>query len=220
MNPQRIMAYPYSVWLAPQGTIFPKVGESEAEILTKKQKNLLPATSGSEYIWTRLGTSGTKDYSEAGVTVTHSQTIASFQGAGSTWVRKAWRSDEGMTVAFDLADISPSQYALVMDEIGVFTTTGSEQHQGIILNRGLQVKGYSMFMRGISSLTEGKVSQYEIPYCYQGGNPAPKYAIKGGPALLSCQFVVMEGDSSLEASEAEIQSGAKVGVYPKLRVGF
>ena len=41
---------------------------------------------------------------------------------------------------------------------------------------------------------------------------------KGGPALLSCQFVVMEGDSSLEALEAEVQSGVKVGVYPKLRV--
>jgi hypothetical protein len=205
MNPQRIMAYPYTCYIAPQGTEFPALTRTDAQLETDKFKNTL--TSGAEVTWTKLGTSGNRDYSDAGVTVTHMQTISTFQGAGSTWVRKAWRSDEGLQVAFDLADISPKQYAAILDEATVTATSAEESFS---LNRGLQVKGQAMFLRGISSVTEGKVSQYEIPYCYQAANPAPKFAIKGGPALLSVQFTAIEG----EASTAALPNAG----LPKLRV--
>ena len=218
MNPQRIMAYPYTAYIAPQGTRFPPLSASETTLETATFSNELPALSGSAAItWTKLGTSGNKDYSEAGVTVTHTQTIATFQGAGSTWVRKAWRSDEGMQIAFDLADISPAQYAKIMDEAvlnnqseGLSGTTANEEWFSV--SRGLQVKGQAMFLRGISSRTEGKASQYEIPYCYQAANPAPKFAIKGGPALLSLQFMAIEGEAS---TTAEPLKG-----LPRLRVQF
>lgn len=178
-GPVRIIAAPYTVYLATVGTAFPTLEEA-------------PSTA-----WTKLGTSGAKDYSEAGVTVTHSQTLGSFTGAGSTLTRRVWRTDESAQFALDLADMTPKQYALIMDNVAVTTVTGASGEENFQLERGIEVHGYALLARGPSALNgaAGKESQYEVTLCYQAGNPAPKFAIKGGPALLSCQFTAMEGEA-------------------------
>src|SRR5262252_9169378 len=147
MNPQRIIAFPYTAWIAPQGTQFPPLGDTEITMETKKYPKVALGEGATTAVesWDRIGTSGNRDYSEAGVTVTHTQTIGTFQGAGSTWIRKAWRSDESIQVAFDLADLSPGQYAKILDERTLnpaeLQVTGSASEEWFSLNRSLSVKG-------------------------------------------------------------------------------
>lgn len=185
MKPYEILAAPYTAFVGPAHTAVPRLHQSEAEIIAAKA-------------FTRIGTTGDLNYSEAGVTVTQSQTIASFQSAGSTVPRKVWRTDEGLEVAFELADVSPTQYALVMDELTVTTTgkvTGTGEEYALEkfnLKRGTKVFAYALYLRGISSVNEELPGAYYIPACYQGGNPAIKYALKGGPAMLALQFIVLE----------------------------
>lgn len=194
-KPYEIVAAPYTCWLAPAGT---------------KAEKLTTAESAFALPWKKVGTSGDLNYSEGGVTVTHSQTIATFLGAGSTVPRKAWRTDESLEVAFELADVSPAQYALVLDNQAITTVagvTGTAEHIGeekFSLYRGIQVYAYALLLRGPSSVEENLPAQYYVPACYQAANPAPKYSLKGGPAMLSLQFT---------------QLLQEAGVYPELAIG-
>lgn len=172
-----VIAAPFTAWVGAPGTQMPELSSEEGEF-----------ASG----WTKLGTSGDKNYSEAGVTVTHTQTQGQFVSAGGITPRKKWRTDEGMQVAFDLVDLSPKQYALVMDNAKVTTVTGAEGEQSFELKRGIKVHVFALLLRGVSTLNEEKVGQYEIATCVQMANPAPKFALKGGPAMLATQWDVLE----------------------------
>jgi hypothetical protein len=172
-----VIAAPFNAWVAAPGTAFPTLATEESAF-----------ASG----WTKLGTSGDKNYSEAGVTVTHTQTQGQFVSAGGITPRKKWRTDEGMQVAFDLVDLSPKQYALIMDNATVTTVTGASGEQSFQLKRGITVHVYALLLRGVSTLNEAKHGQYEISTCVQMANPAPKFALKGGPAMLALQFDVLE----------------------------
>lgn len=172
-----VIAAPFTAWVAPPGTVFPKLADEEEDF-----------ASG----WTKLGTSGDKNYSEAGVTVTHTQTQGQFVSAGGITPRKKWRTDEGMQVAFDLVDLSPEQYALIMDDAKVTTVTGAAGEQSLQLKRGIKVHVYALLLRGVSTLNEEKLGQYEVSTCVQMANPAPKFALKGGPAMLATQWDVLE----------------------------
>jgi hypothetical protein len=185
MQPYEIVCSPYTVWTAPVGTAFPKVDVAPLAPVVGP-----PAVAG----WTQVGTSGNKNYTDTGVTVTHGQTINTFVPAGSTTPRKAWRTGETLTVAFSLADVSPAQYALVLDNVAITTTapaTGVAGNQAFQLMRGVQVNMYALLVRGISSVNEALTAQYEVPACYQSGTPAPVYS-KANPAELAVQFEAFE----------------------------
>lgn len=175
-----VIAAPYEAWLAPPGTAFPTLSVEEGAF-----------ASG----WTKVGTSGTLNYSEAGVTVTHTQTQGQFVSAGGITPRKKWRTDEGMQVAFDLVDLSVKQYALIMDSQAVTTVTGASGEEWFEMKRGIRVHFYALLLRGTSTLNEAKKGQYEVSTCCQMSNPAPKFALKGGPAMLALQFDVLELES-------------------------
>ena len=64
-----VLAAPFTAWVAPVSTAFPILSTAE---------------SGFASSWTKVGTSGTKSYSESGVTVTHTQRWhAHYHSAGS-----------------------------------------------------------------------------------------------------------------------------------------
>lgn len=176
MQPYEVICAPYTVYAAVVGTPFPNVDAA-------------PATT-----WTQVGTSGSKNYTDTGVTVTHTQTVSTFTPAGSTTVRKAWRTDEGLTIGFEVADLSPAQYALLMDNIAVVTqapTTALAGDQHFEVMRGVQVNQYALLVRGISPVNEAYTAQYEISSSFQMGNPAPRYS-KQGPATLAIEFHAFE----------------------------
>lgn len=131
---------------------------------------------------------------DTGVTVTHNQTVSTFIPAGGTTVRKAWRTDEGLTVAFELADLSPTQYGLMLDNVSVQTqaqTAGLSGDKHFEVMRGVQVNQYALLVKGISPVNEAYSAQYEVAAAFQMGNPAPRYS-KQGPATLAIEFHAFE----------------------------
>jgi|SRR5215469_1463371 len=179
MQPFEVVCSPYTVYAATVGTAFPNI-------------DAVPVTGPGG--WTQVGTSGNKNYTDTGITVTHTQTVSTFTPAGSTTVRKAWRTEEGLTMAFELADLSPAMYALILDNITVNTnaaTTTKGGDSNFQLMRGVQVNQYALLCRGISPINEAYAAQYEVPSAFMMGNPAPRYS-KQGPATLAIEFHAYE----------------------------
>lgn len=171
---QEILVEPFEIFLAPVGTAFPAVS----------------ATPSGE--WKVLGKQGDKSYSEAGATVTMSNTFASFMPAGAVRKRKIWRTEQMWNVAAELADFSLETMATIMDNS---TVTGSVEKK-LSIALGFQVHLFALTLKGPSPLTEGKKSQFQVATCYQVANQAPKLAAKGGPALLAVEFEAVEGENN------------------------
>lgn len=174
--PFEIVAAPLTVYVAAVGTAFPSVDA---------------APNGS---WTKLGTSGTKNYDEDGVTVTHSQTIETFTPAGGTGPRKAWRTEEGLLVGFNLVDLTPEQFAKVLNDAAVATVGGPPAVKEILLLQGLTVARFALVARGLSTVNDALPAQYQVPICFQNAEPEPVYK-KGEPAMLACEFMALEHDT-------------------------
>lgn len=191
MEPFEIVASPLTVWVAPVGTAFPLVSAA-------------PAAA-----WFKLGTSGDKNYDDDGVTVTHEQSLEVFRGAGSTTPRKTWRTEEDIIFGFTLVDISAAQYAKILDQAAVTTTAAAAGVPGtdrFSLTQGVDVSQYALLARGKSPANEALVAQYQVPRCYQAGNPAPQFG-KSAPAGLECEFRTLESSTP---TELVIQTAAPV----------
>lgn len=178
--PHELVAAPLTVWLAPVATAFPDVDEA-------------PAVA-----WEKLGTSGDKNLTEDGVTVTHDQTVVAWRPAGSTAARKAFRTEESLMIEFTLADISAAQYARILNDAAITQTAAGAGTPGtdeFDLLQGLDVTRFALLARGVSPADNDLAAQYEVPICYQGASPAPVFR-KGEPAGLACQFIALEDDSA------------------------
>jgi hypothetical protein len=169
--PYEVIAAPLTVYVAPVGTAKPAV-------------NAAPGGS-----WIKLGTSGTKNYGTKGVVVTHNDTIVKWRPAGGTGHRKAWRTEEFISVEFDLIDLTAEQYAYAMNTATV-TTAGNAK--SIPMQMGVTVAQVALLARGISPINDAFAAQYFIPIAIQTGDPAPAYAGEGVPAGLSIKFDSIE----------------------------
>lgn len=177
--PHEVVAAPYTIYLAPIGTAFPDVDEA-------------PAVA-----WDLLGTSGDENYDEAGVTVTHSQTVEPWTPVGTTAPRKAFRTSEGLSIGFTLVDTSAAQYARILNDATVTQTppgAGTPGTDEFDLLQGLVVAQFALLARGMSPANNLLAAQYEVPIVYQGAEPAPVFE-KGVPAGLECEFMVLKHDS-------------------------
>ena len=199
-KPYEIIAQPYEVWTAPLGTAFPNVGTD-------------PTAP-----WALLGTSGNLNYDDDGITVSHEQKVELWRSLGSTGPRKGFRTEEDMTIALKLVDMSLEQYRRALNDNTVTTTAAGVQTAGskkVGLSRGLEVKQFALLLRGRNSSAYGYGnSQYEVPVAIQAGKPKPKF-MKGKPATLDLEFQVLE--DLLAASEDErfgrlvVQVSAAIG---------
>jgi hypothetical protein len=180
-EPYEIIAAPFTLYVAPVGTVFPLIDA---------------APSGS---WIMVGTSGDRSETEEGVTVGHSQSINGVRSAGSTGQRKAFRTEEDLTFALTLMDISLEQYALAINGNDVATTAagvGTAGFKALKLYRGVQVETMALLVRGVASAYgDGWNAQYEIPVCYQSGDAEPVFT-KGEPAGVALEFTALEDDNA------------------------
>lgn len=176
MTPFEIMAGPLTLWVAPPATAFPVIG-------------VAPAVG-----WTKIGTNGDRNYSEDGIVVQHNQTFGEARPAGALGPVKVWRMTEDQVVTVTLWDMTLEQYAYALNGVAPTTTAGGAGTPGYKktgLSRGKDVATFAMLARGPSPYGDAFMSQFEVPVCYQSGNPQPAFR-KGVPAGLAMQFSALE----------------------------
>jgi hypothetical protein len=185
MEPYEIISGALTLWRAPVGTAFPKI---DAE----------PAAD-----WVLIGKSGTKNYSDDGVSVQHSQTINKVRPAGSTGARKGLRDTEDQRVVVTIWDGSLELYALALgggEPTSVAAGVGTAGYKQVGLSRGEFVEEYAVMARGPSAYDEKMTAQYEIPRCYQDGSPTTVHK-RGTPAGLELAFEALEDDDAANDKE-------------------
>lgn len=181
-EPFEIVAAPLTLWLAPVDTAFPLIDDADSAI---------------DPAWIKVGTSGSRNYSDEGVTVTHGQEISAFTPAGATTPRKVWRTSEELTIAVEIADVSPAQYAKALNDATVTTVpagAGVAGEKSIALFQGDQVATYALLARGLSPADEAMIAQYEVPRCYQASDSIEITYNKGEPAMLALEFTALSDD--------------------------
>ena len=171
--PMEIVAAPLTLYVATVGTTFPSV------------------TAAPGNSWTKLGTSGDQNYDESGVKVTHGQSISMFTPAGGTAPRKAFRTAESLMIEVTLVDLTPEQYAKIMNDASV--TTGTHDKSFDIL-QGLDVARFALLAKGVSAVDNSLSAQYEVPIAIVDGEPSPVYT-KGTPAGLLVRFQALAHDT-------------------------
>lgn len=188
MQPYEIIGAPLTVWLGPVGTAFPLV-------------NAEPSVS-----WVMVGTRGDRNYSGEGVTVAHQRTFQKARPAGATGPVKAWLDEEELMFRLVLWDISLEQYHRALSSNTLSTVaagTGTAGYKKLGLSHGAGVQEYALLARGVSPYDEAMVAQYEVPRCYQSGNPEPTYR-KGVPSGLALEWTALE---HLAASSSQERFG-------------
>lgn len=191
-----ILSAPLTLFLAPVGTDFPLIDAA-------------PGTFSDD--WVMVGSYGDDNYDSTGLTVTHNQTIATFTPAGTTAPLKAWRTDESLEIAVVLADISPPQYALALNDAAITSVAASSLVAGeddIPLLGGIQVATFALLARGMSPVDSTLNAQYAVPCVYQSANPAPVYK-KGAPAELSLTYSTLLDPAGGGFGELQVQTAAK-----------
>lgn len=186
MEPFEIIGAPLTLWIAPIGTAFPLI-------------DVAPDDSD----WTLIGTNGDRNYSDAGVTVSHSQKIDQARPAGATGPIKAWRSEEDLMIGLTLWDLTLEQYIYALNGLAPSTTAAGADTAGfkkVGLSRGVEITAYALLARGESPYGAGMNAQYEVPRCYQSASPKTVFA-KGKPAGLDLEFTALEDLDA--ASDAE-----------------
>lgn len=181
--PYEIVGAPLTAYVAPVGTAFPAIDDEEGAF---------------DAGWLKLGTSGDKNYDEEGVTVEHPQTINYFRGAGATAPRKAFRQEEDFMLSLKLADLSPEQYATVINDATVTTVaaaSGVAGEKSFDLLRGFTVAAFALLARGVSSVDDALYAQYEAPTVIDEGSPSVVYT-KGEPALLEVKLRSLDADAT------------------------
>lgn len=184
--PYEVIAQPFTLWVAPVGTAFPLIDV---------------APSGS---WTKVGTSGDLNYTEDGVTITHSQSVELWRSLGSAGPRKAFRGEEELRIAMVLADLTLEQYALALNYNTVTTAAagpGTAGYKSLGLSRGLDVPQRALLVRGSGSpYGAGWNMQYEVPVAVQASEPEVVF-VKTEPAGLALEFVALEDPSANDLTE-------------------
>jgi hypothetical protein len=160
--PNEILAAPIEAWLAAVGSAFPQIDED-------------PDTP-----WVLLGTSGSLNYMDDGVTIDQGETNKIFRALGDGGPRKVFPDEENQVITLILADAKLEQIKLVLNGNTVTTvpaTTGVPGYKKIGLTRTAPKKHYALLLRttGISPEGDGWNMQYEIPIVCHTGSPKPVY---------------------------------------------
>lgn len=181
-EPYEILAVPFDVYLAPAGTSKPDIADALASP------------------WVLLGTRGADEYAEAGITVTHEQTIFEYRGLRGTGPIKATRTSEGLKLAFTLNDMTLESYGKILNDATV-EDIGS---RAVRMRQGAQVATFALVARSADGpYGDGMPAQYWIPNVYQSGSPAVVHR-KGEPAGLALEFTALEW---LDAASEDLRFG-------------
>ena len=178
MDPSEIIVGPLTLYLAPA---------------VEPEDDVSSAPSGN---WVLVGTSGDENYSEAGIVITHGQTLRETFVVGATEPIKVNRQQESLAIGFSLMDLSIAQYTRALSGTAKSTdTTPNIDYIG--LSRGPNVTVYSLIARGVGMSTSGAALDmlFYIPRCYQSADPAPTFS-KDIEAMLAVTYNALEYQSA------------------------
>lgn len=156
--PNELVAAPLTFYLAPVGTSFPLIDDAEGDF---------------DVAWEKLGTEGANNYDDGSVTVSHAETVYDFTPAGSTMPTKRFRTGESFLMKLGLADVSPAQYAKVMNDATVSDIPagiGTAGEASFSLFRGIQVNSFAVLARGESPVNNDLNAQYEFSKAFVSVN--------------------------------------------------
>jgi len=174
-DPREIVVGPLEIWLA-------------AAVEAEDDVDATPAGN-----WGKVGTSGDENYTEDGVTVTHSQTIQEHRAVGATGPLKATRTEESLMIAFTLMDLSIAQLTKLLNNT---TKSAGANYDYIGVRRGPDITVLSAIARGTGLSPSGAYNiQLYVPRCYQSGDLSPVFN-KGTPAGCSAAFSALEYQSA------------------------
>lgn len=143
-------AYPYEVMGAPHSLYI-------AEFNTARP--LINAAPGVN--WTLVGVAGNRSYAEDGVRVNSPAAYNYFRGLGSAAPRKAFRSEEDVSIAVTLADLTLESLATAFNKLAAdVIETGITRTLG--LSRGLSVTTLALLVRGPSPYMDDGFAQFWI----------------------------------------------------------
>jgi hypothetical protein len=177
--PHEIVASPLTIYLAEIGTAFPDIADT-------------PDTFAGA--WAVLGTEGDKNYDDAGVTVSHNETVADFTPAGSTMPSKRFRTAEDFMISLNLVDLGPEAYAKVMND-ALITDLGNEKYFSLF--RGDQVNAFAVLARGMSTVDNDLNLQYVFSKAFVSVDGNVVWT-KGKPSMLPVKIqAVRHADTDL-----------------------
>ena len=179
-TPYEIIGAPFQMYIAPVGTPFPDVDATP----------IAP--------WALVGTSGNLNQFPEGVTVEHPQSTTVFRSAGSTGVRKIFRTEEDLKLRLQLADMTLEQYRHAINSNTVAAVPASAGVPGtktMGLSRNHTVATNALLLRGPSPYMADGVMQYEVPLAAQTGSPSTVYR-NGEAAGLALEWSALVDESA------------------------
>ena len=181
--PHEIVASPLTLFLAPVGTAFPAIDDTEATF---------------DPAWIKLGTEGDNNYDDDGVSLSHNEETSDFTPAGSTMPVKRFRTGEEHMLSLNLVDVSPEQYAMVMNDAAITTIAAASSVAGekrFSVYRGDQVNSYAVVARGMSSVDNDLNAQFEVSKAFVSVNGDVSFK-KGEPAALPVEVLCVRHSDS------------------------
>lgn len=186
-TPLEILVGPLELYVAPVGEAMPAVDA---------------APSGN---WELVGTSGSKNYAEDGVTISHPQVFSKIRVVGSTGPVKAVRTEEDLIIAVTLYDFTMEEYTRALGNAAVTEVaagSGTVGTRALTLRRGESVAEFALLCRGETSSPElvSNPAQYEVPRVYVDGNPTEVFN-KSDAAGYLMEFHALEDPAASTAAE-------------------
>lgn len=183
--PYEIIAAPFTLWVAAVGTSFPLIDA---------------APSGS---WSKVGSFGDQNYTEDGVTISHSEETEKFKSLGGIGVRKVFMTGSELMIGLKLADLTLEAYSLALNGNAVTTVaagSGTAGYKKIGLSPGLAKTAYALLLRGPSPYGENWNLQYEVPRAME--ESAKEVTMrKGTPAALDLKWSALEDPDAASVDE-------------------
>jgi hypothetical protein len=188
VDPKEVITGPMELWIGIAGVMPPATNEE-------------PDPDD----WTKVGTSGNRNYTEDGVVVQLPQSIEYWRGLGSTLPIKATRTSEDGIVTVTIADLSLEQFKLALNNNSITTTAAASGVAGvksINLYRGPNVATFALLARGPSPYFATGYGQFYLPVVVADGSPEMTWSKSGDPAAWELEVHVMADLDADEAAQA------------------
>ncbi len=179
VSPFEIIAGPAEVYLAPVGTVFPGIEVSDAD-------------NGIGQPFEFFISLGRTD---GGVAVTFDQSIQLIRTDQVTGPVKAIRTEETLTIAFNLVDLNLENFAQVLNKTAA-SVVDLTTEKSILLYQGVAVQQFVMLVRGDSPYAANDFLQFELPVVVQTGSPSVAF-IRDDKAVLETEWTALEDQDAI-----------------------